>query len=287
MAMTLRNYKSPEDLRLQQTFWLQATRELPWCWKPTVSPALYSKSPQFDARSRCFAFEGERLVGYGSFTGHEDFVSLGYPWVLPGYEGELQEQLYEKVYSFAASPEYGGRTFAQRFRKQWTAQIAFFERHGFAVESTDPIYALDVRAASIKNFQSEYEVTCQPQFCWDNFHILSQPRLSSEQLSMWRQYFQTVDFDFSVKATLQDKMMAYLGFAVREDTGFAELIAVAQEPGARGVLPSCLVTGVSQLQLRNARFLGAKATPTNGMEEVLAQTGFEKVSEEILLFKSI
>lgn len=51
------------------------------------------------------AFEGERLVGYSSFTGLGDFVSLGYPWVLPGYEGGLRERLYEKVYIFAASPE--------------------------------------------------------------------------------------------------------------------------------------------------------------------------------------
>ena len=94
MAITLRNYASRGDLRLQQAFWLQATRELSWCWKPTASPTLYLKSPQLDARSRCFAFESERLVGYSSFTGHGDFLSLGYPWVLPRYEGELQEQLY-------------------------------------------------------------------------------------------------------------------------------------------------------------------------------------------------
>lgn len=202
MAITLRNYEGPNDLRLQQAFWVQATRELPWCWKPTVSPTLYSKSTRFDARSRCLAFEGERLVGYSSFTGQGDFVSFGYPWVLSGYEGEFQERLYEKVYSFAASPEYGGRIFAQRFRKQCTAQIAFFGRHGFAIQSADPIYALDVRAASIKDLQSEYQLTCQPQFCWYDFRALSEPRLSAEQLSMWKQYFQSVDFDFSVKATL-------------------------------------------------------------------------------------
>lgn len=105
MAISLRNDESPDDLRLQQAFWVQATRELSWCWKPTISHALYSKSPQFDASKSMLAFEGERLVGYSSFTGLGDFVSLGYPWVLPGYEGGLRERLYEKVYIFAASPE--------------------------------------------------------------------------------------------------------------------------------------------------------------------------------------
>jgi hypothetical protein len=97
VAISLRNDESPDDLRLQQAFWVQATRELSWCWKPTISHGFYSKSPQFDA--------SKSMVGYSSFTGRGDFVSLGYPWVLPGYEGELRERLYEKVYIFAASPE--------------------------------------------------------------------------------------------------------------------------------------------------------------------------------------
>ena len=139
MAISLRHYRGPEDLHLQQAFWVQATRTLPWCWKPTVSPVLYSKGPQFDPRSRCFAFDGDRLLGYCSFTGQGEFVSMGYPWVLPGYEGELQERLYDAVYEFAASREYGGRRFAQRFRQPWTAQITFFEQHGFVIGRSDPV----------------------------------------------------------------------------------------------------------------------------------------------------
>jgi hypothetical protein len=41
MAITLRNYRCPEDIDLQNAFWMQATRELPWCWKPTISPYIY------------------------------------------------------------------------------------------------------------------------------------------------------------------------------------------------------------------------------------------------------
>jgi hypothetical protein len=62
MTVTLRNYGGPEDIHLQNAFWLQATRDLRWCWKPTISPLLYSKGAQFDPRSRRFAFDGDRLV---------------------------------------------------------------------------------------------------------------------------------------------------------------------------------------------------------------------------------
>jgi len=116
VPIRFRNYEGPEDIALQHTFWLAATRELPWCWKPTTSPAQYLAGRQFDPRSRCFAFEDDLLVGYMSFTGEGQLVSFGYPWVLAGYEGELQEGLYALVYGFAAGVEYGRKTFAQRFR---------------------------------------------------------------------------------------------------------------------------------------------------------------------------
>jgi hypothetical protein len=286
MTVTLRNYRGPEDIHLQNAFWLQATRDLPWCWKPTISPLLYSKGAQFDPRSRCFAFDGDRLVGYMSFTGQGEFVSLGYPWVLPAYEGELQEELYDTVYGFAASPEYGGRTFAQRLREPWTDQISFFERHGFVVQRRDPLYVLDLRAITASQIRVTCQVECQAQVCWDDFHELSAGRLPAEQLSMWKQYFQTVDFDFAVRVRRNGIAVACMGIAIRRDTGFAELIAVAVEPAARDVLGSCLGAAAAQSRSRKARYLGTKAIPLNGTDEILAQVGFEKVIEEFLLSKS-
>ena len=55
---------------------------------------------------------------------------------------------------------------------------------------------------------------------------------------------QTVDFDFAVQATAQDGqggLAAYLGFTLRSDTGFAELIAVALNAAAADVTAPCLV----------------------------------------------
>jgi hypothetical protein len=90
MVLTLRTCQRPTDIELQDRFWLQVTRELPWCWKPTVSPRLYAKGTQFDPRSWCFAFEESRLVGYLSFTAQREFASLGYPWVLPGFNERVK-----------------------------------------------------------------------------------------------------------------------------------------------------------------------------------------------------
>jgi hypothetical protein len=117
------------------------------------------------------------------FHGQAEFVSLGYPWVLPGHEGELQEELYDAVYGFAASPEYGGRTFAQRFREQWSNQVSFFERHGFVVQRMDPIYVLDLRAVTASQIQPRCQVACPAQFCWDDSNELSSGRIPAEHLS--------------------------------------------------------------------------------------------------------
>lgn len=222
-----------------------------------------------------------------SFTGREEFVSLGYPWVLSGYEGRLQEELYDAVYGFAASPDYGGRRFAQRFREQWTVQVSFFKRHGFVVQRKDPIYVLDLRTITASQIRVTSQVECPAQFCWDDFQKLSAGRLPAQQLSMWKQYLQTVDFDFSVRAERYDMTVAYLGIAIRPDTGFAEMIAIDLEPAAADVLTSCLAAAAAQSRSRRAKYLGTKAIPVNGADEVLAQAGFRQVSEELLLAKII
>jgi N-acetylglutamate synthase-like GNAT family acetyltransferase len=77
-----------------------------------------------------------------------------------------------------------------------------------------------------------------------------------------------------------------MGIAIRPDTGFAEMIAVAVEPAALDVLASCLGAAAAQSRSRRAKRLGTKAIPLNGTDEVLAQVGFKKVSEELLLSKS-
>jgi hypothetical protein len=239
-----------------------------------------------------------------SFTGQGDFVSLGYPWILPAYEGELQERLFDAVYGFAAGSEYGGKTFAQRFRQQWTSQLFFFKQHGFVEQRNDPIYALDLHAANASNeskamsssrrelpkpplIAGRYRAEIQPEFEWVEVRKLAAKQLQEQQLAMFKSYFQTVDFDFAVKATIQGDLAVYFGFAIRQDTGFAELIAVVFDQSATDVLGPCLLAAVEELQSRNARVLGMKPIPADGASEFITQVGFRKVSEELLMFKKI
>ncbi len=222
-----------------------------------------------------------------SFTGEGEFVSLGYPWVLPGYEGELQQQIYDAVYGFAASAEYGAKRFAQRFREQWTDQISFFDRHGFRAESIGAIHALDLLTAADPQIWVSADIEVQGKFCWDDFRDLSQGVVPAEKLAMWQQYFETVDFDFAVKATHGGHTVGTMGVAIRPDTRFAEMIAVAIAPNASDALISFLRAAVKHARSRNAKFLGTKPIPIDGSLDVLTHMGFKQVSEEFLFSKSI
>jgi hypothetical protein len=195
-----------------------------------------------------------------SFTGLGEFVSLGYPWVLPGYEGGLQEELYDAVYGFAASPDYGGKIFAQRFNLS---------------------LAKDYRVPS------QIEIVCEVEFCWDDFHEISAPHMATQQLGMWKQYFPTVDFDFAVKATRDGKSVAYMGVAIRRETGFAEIIAVTVEPTAPDAIAPCLAAIVDELRARKCTFLGTKPISSETALETIVQFGFRNVSDELFLSKGI
>jgi len=263
------------------------TRTLPWCWKATTSPRQFLRGEHFDPRSRCFAFEGTRLVGYMSFTGHAAFVSLGYPWVLPGYEGELQEELYQAVYGFAAGREYGGKTFGQRFRRQWQAQIDFFKRHGFREQRAEPIFALDLASQARPIPSSRYRIEFQQAFRWEAFVQVAANSMPAEQLAMFRMYFETVEFDFALEAWDGDARAAYFGFALRSDTGFAELIATALEAGAEDAVSPMLQAAAGHLRAAGARFLATKLNLRNYGAEGLANLGFKKATDEVFLSKSI
>lgn len=154
------------------------------------------------------------------------------------------------------------------------------------MQRRDPLYVLDLRAIAISQIRVTCQVECPAQVCWEDFHELSAGRLPAEELSKWKQYFQTVDFNFAVRAQRNGMAVACTGIAIRRDTGFAEMSAVAVEPAARDVLASCLGAAAAHSRSRKARYLGTKAIPLNGTDEILAQLGFEKVSEELLLSKS-
>jgi hypothetical protein len=238
-----------------------------------------------------------------SFTGNGEFVSLGYPWVLAGYEGELQERLYDSVYGFAAGPEYGGKTFAQRFRQQWTAQISFFENHGFVESRREAIYALDLRTAagdanlihtgaaisdhSKKTQQPDYRVEVHQGFEWHEFERVAGATLPGPQLAMLNAYCQSVQLDFSISAEKREELIAYAGSTVRADTGFAELNVAGLDKRSVDAITPCVITAVYELRSRNALFLGVKPMQIGGRPSIFERLGFVRVTDELYFSRSL
>ena len=287
MPIRLRNYQGPADIALQHAFWVSVTSGLPWCWKATASPRRYSQERQFDPRSRCFALEGDRLIGYMSFTGEGEFVSLGYPWVLPGYEGELQAELYGRVYGFAASAEYGGKKFARRFRRPWNHQIEFFLQHGFAEQRSEPIYALPVIHQPPQDSSGPYRIDITPEFRFEIFEQLSAGTVPPEHLKMFARYLEAVDFDFALTAARQGEPAAYFGFTIRRDTGFAELIASAVASAETDAISPALSAAIHELSLRHARVLATKVVSGDPDGRVLVELDFRKRTEEVFMSKEL
>ena len=222
-----------------------------------------------------------------SFSGAGDFVSLGYPWVLPGYEGALQDELYSRVYGFAASSEYGGKTFAQRFRRPWTRQIEFFRERGFAEQRSEPIYTLPVIHHPPADSYSGYRIDNTPQFSFQLFEQLSAGNLSPEDLKTVARYLDTVDFDFALTATRYGEPAGYFGFTIRRDTGFAELIASAVVPAETEAISPALSAAVHELSLRHARVLATKVVSGDPDLRVLVGLDFRKRTEEVFMFKEV
>ncbi len=90
-----------------------------------------------------------------------------------------------------------------------------------------------------------------------------------------------------MRAREQGRLAAYLGFTIRTDTGFAELIAVALDKAATDAIGPCLLAAVHELQSRKALFLGTKSIPAEGASEIIMEIGFKKVSAELMLSKSV
>jgi hypothetical protein len=180
----------------------------------------------------------------------------------------------------------GGTTFAQRFRQPWPAQVSFFERHGFAEAKSTPVYALDVRSARIPEISIVPGIEIRQGFRWEEFRERASG-YSEEELKMFELYFRSVDFDFSVTATSRSGRAAHLGFALRPDTGFAELIAVAVDREVPDIFAPCLASSLYELRSRRVLFLGTGPVPVEGAFETLHRMGFNKVSEQVLLSKSI
>lgn len=286
--INIRNFESDNDMKLQYNFWNSVTAHLPWAWKPTKSPTLFHDQVEFDPRTRCFAFKGNKLVGYMSFTGMGSFISLGYPWALGEYGEELQEEMYEMIYGFASSEEYGGKTFAQRFRSQWTDQINFFLSKGFNITSRTPIYGLFLNQLKEHPY-SNHNVEIVDNFQMDVFAAVAKKSglYNNEDLAMLANYFKAVVFDFSVQSFNEEGLTGYFGVAIRQDTQYAEIITCAMEDSvSEEAFQSCLNETIKKLKAGGTKVVSITEDliPTEALLEIY---GFQKISESIMMMKSI
>ncbi|MFF2755505.1 hypothetical protein ACFVR1_17440 [Psychrobacillus sp. NPDC058041] len=287
MPITFRYYEKPEDLKLQYDFWTEITAKLPYAWKPTLSPKQYINQKEFHPNSRCFAFNGEKIVGYMSFTGAGDFVSLGYPWVLPEYEGDLQDELFDRIYKFAVSEEYGGKKLAQRFRSQWQAPIDYFLSKGFMISNRSPIVGVKLSESVNQIVDSSnftYQISEGFQFDrWKCVTIANQ-EVSAKQLEMIETYYGSVAFDFSLECTKEDKTIGYFGVTIRSDTRYSEIIATGinskfneyYSEMIQIILQECLKRGVETVSIAQSHLTSFDS---------LDQLGFTPITEDVMLIK--
>ena len=276
MTITYRFYESKKDLQRQIDFWMKCTKLLPYAWKPTISPNLFIEHENFHPKSRCFAFDGNQMVGYMSFTGSKEFVSLGYPWVLPGYEGIIQDELFKRVYGFAESDEFGAKLFAQRFRSDWKEQIDFFLSKGFEVTRRSPILIKELSESNHTNVSK-----VENDFKFDKWaNVIKQNEvLTEEQLSMMKEYYGSVQFDFSISFENE----GYFGVTVRTDTDYAEILAVAFKKDTTKFLD--MVNHVlKECQNRGVKVVGI-AESHLPQKESLRDLGFLVLTEDVMLMK--
>lgn len=289
MAIKIRYYEKPEDLSLQYDFWTKMTENLPYAWKPTLSPKLFESQKEFNPKSRCFAFLDDQLVGYMSFSGKGDFVSLGYPWVLPEYEGSLQDELFSKVYEFASSDEYGGKVFAQRFRGQWEKQIKYFESKGFEVTNRPQIigshYPMLLKPLE-ETLEFNYEF--KDEFDFDLWKAVksSQQRLTNDQIATLKEYYSSIEFDYALECKLDNQLIAYVGVTIRPDTAYSEILAPAFSKEATPYFYDIMTL------LHNENIDRGVKTVTMGRSNLpktilLEKVGFTNLTEDVMLFKRI
>lgn len=286
MNLTIRYFQNEKDIELQYAFWETVTAELPFAWKPTFSPKLFLHQKEFDLKSRCFAFDGDRLVGHMGFTGKGNFVSLGYPWVLEGYEGELQEEMYELIYSYASGPSYGGEVFAQRFRVQWKDQINFFLEKGFEITGRSPIYGREVHLVDKSDTNVRHSVQVQEGFDIEQFLSVAQdnPELTEEHIAFYREYYQAVDFDFAVKCLDAEKLVAYFGITIRHDTKYSEIIACTVAKDDPLFFKAGITKILEELSRRGARTVSIYESLAPNTD-VLQELQFEQVTEDVMVIK--
>ncbi|BCB03576.1 GNAT family N-acetyltransferase [Bacillus sp. KH172YL63] len=286
MTITYEYYQNEEDIKRQYDFWKEVTRNLPYAWKPTKSPLMFREQAEFDPRTRCFAYEDGKLVGYMSFTGRGDFVSLGYPWVLPGYE-IIQDELFHHVHDFAVSNEYGGRFLAQRFRHQWEEHILYFEQKGFEIRNESDIIGCTLTEENIPEETSlEWRrSTGLPVEEWKGI-VRGNEEASEAQISMMEEYYESVDWDGSLIFSCEGNTVGVMAFTIRDDTAYSEVLAFGILQEFEGLKRNMIQRLMKEVALSGGRVIAFHASDIPD-EDMKNELGLQLLTKDVMLVKEV
>lgn len=226
MTLTYRNYETHEDLTLQRNFWIEATKNLAFPWKPSFIQDYYKKKTDFDPRSKFFAFEGDQLIGYQSFIAGSNFIGLGYPWVHDHpKKHEIQEKLWNDTMDIL-NKDFPNRFIKQRFREQWKDQIQFFLDRGFSIDKEYPMYVHNVRKDySFELPNKKIMKTSFEGLREDLLRNVLQTKKSydSERINRAIRSARDIDYDISIYLESEGKPIAYAGLTTRFDASYSEI----------------------------------------------------------------
>lgn len=283
-------FESEVDLDLQYKFWEIITKKLIWAWKMTRAPTSFMKDTNLPkTKSRCFAFVEKELIGYMSFSGDGDFVSIGYPWLKSEWSNrdDVREELWKRVFGYA-SGEYGGKHFLQRFRKQWKQQIEFFLGKGFTIPYEHPIYILSlkdsVNSAAIEVENKNYRFQFSGEFDTKAFvKVVSTYRVLDEQQlkGIGEYYSRHVNFDFSLSLIKRDDLVGYFGVTIRCDTSYAEIIAIAFNQSDLTLFSTSITTITKKLKEMNGDLVSITTDDEDRFIPIIEDLGFILSSADV------
>jgi len=125
--VTIRNYQ-PGDETAQMAVYNETAQSLPK-FKPASPTEVLRRvrAHGFDPKSRFYAEEGGKVVGYASF---QDNGRVSYPWCLPGHESAA-EPLFKAALD--GLRRKGVRRAFAAYRADWPGVLDFFRHQGFVL----------------------------------------------------------------------------------------------------------------------------------------------------------
>jgi len=290
MSIHYRPYNSLEDLDLQTKIWLQATKELPWAWKPNKSQNWYVEQVKFDPRSKMYAFEDENPIGYMSCIDRETFIPLGFPWIVDKkFQGDIQHHLFDNIYNFCLA-NFRSKSFLQRFRKEWTYQINFFEDKGFKLDWFNPIYVLESVQNSNFDTPEKYEIKCSKSIPEEAFfEIINKDTNYTDQnkVEILSYLLNDIHVDWTLELSLNSKSLGMCMTTIRQDTGYAELVLFITDSDYSKNEELLLESVISQLKQDKVRFVSMTTKEDSSKIPFLESYNFKQKSESVFYSKKL